>query len=169
MDAADACALLCGYGTAHHALKQRVGSSPSETLAVLGAAGGTGIAAVQIGKAMGARVIGGRLDRGEARAGAKKPAPTWRFGYEDLKDDLKRATGGKGVDVVFDPVGGEAFDAACRSMARNGRLLVIGFASGTIPKFPVNLALVKGYGASASSGATSRATNPMSTPKTCGS
>ncbi len=146
MDVAHACALLCGYGTAHHALRQRGRLQPEETLAVFGAAGGTGLAAVQIGKAMGARVLAVASTE-EKRELARKAGADEAFGYEDLKDNLKSATGGRGVDVVFDPVGGEAFDAASRSMARNGRLLVVGFASGTIPKLPVNLALVKEYSA----------------------
>lgn len=140
----DACALLVAYGTAHHALKQRGGLKPGESLCVLGAAGATGIAAVQIGKAMGARVIAVASSE-EKRAIAREAGADVVLGYDKLKDALKEATGGKGVDVAFDPVGGEAFDALSRSMAWNGRLLVIGFASGTIPKLPVNLTLVKGY------------------------
>lgn len=140
----DACALLCGYGTSHHALKQRGQLKPGETLCVLGAAGATGVAAVQIGKAMGAKVIAVASSE-DKRVVAKGAGADVVLGYEDLKDRLKEETGGRGVDVAFDPVGGEAFDALSRSMAWNGRLLIIGFASGTIPQFPVNLALVKGY------------------------
>lgn len=143
MDFAVACALLCGYGTAHHALKQRAALKPNETLAVFGAAGATGIAAVQIGRAMGARVLAFASSE-EKRRIARDAGADEAFGYDDLRDKLKAATG-DGVDVVFDVVGGDAFDAASRSMARNGRLLVIGFASGTIPRFPVSLALVKEY------------------------
>ena len=111
---------------------------------MLGASGATGIAAVQIGKAMGARVIG--IASSEAkRTIAKDAGADIVIGYENLKDELKGLTRGKGVDVAFDPVGGEAFDALSRSMAWGGRLLVVGFASGAIPKFPVNLALVKGF------------------------
>lgn len=140
----DACALMCGYGTSHHALKQRAQLKPGETLCVLGASGATGIAAIQIGKIMGANVIAvASSDRKQAVA--RQAGADTVIGYDDLKDRLKELTGGKGVDVAFDPVGGEAFDALSRSMAWNGRLLVIGFASGTIPKFPINLALVKGY------------------------
>ena len=144
MSAADACALICGYGTSHHALKQRGQLKPGETLCVLGASGATGVAAVQIGKAMGARVIA-VASSDEKRAVAKSAGADIVLGYENLKDELKKVTGGEGVDVAFDPVGGEVFDALSRSMGWNGRLLVIGFASGTIPKFPVNLALVKGF------------------------
>ena len=144
MSGADACALICGYGTSHHALKQRGQLKPGETLAVLGAAGATGIAAVQIGKAMGARVIGVASSEAKRKLVTEAGADIV-LGYDNLKDALKEATGGEGVDVAYDPVGGDAFDVMSRSMAWNGRLLVIGFASGTIPKFPVNLALVKGY------------------------
>ena len=140
----DACALLVGYGTAHHALKQRGVLKPGETLCVTGAAGATGIAAVQIGKAMGATVIGVASSEDKRRIAAEAGADIV-LGYDNLKEALKETTGGKGVDVAFDPVGGAAFDVLSRSMAWNGRLLVIGFASGTIPKLPVNLTLVKGY------------------------
>lgn len=142
--AADACALLCGYGTSHHALKQRGQLKPGEKLCVLGAGGLTGTAAIQIGKAMGARVIGVASSEAK-RAIASEAGADVVLGYDNLKDALKEATGGKGVDVGYDPVGGESFDALSRSMGWGGRLLVIGFASGTIPKFPVNLALVKGF------------------------
>lgn len=144
MDGADACALLCGYGTSHYALKQRALLLPGETLCVLGAAGATGIAAVQIGKAMGARVIAVASSEAK-RAIATASGADVVLGYDNLKDALKEATGGKGVDVGYDPVGGEAFDALARGMGWGGRLLVVGFASGTIPQFPVNLALVKGF------------------------
>ncbi len=144
MPAADATALMCGYGTSHHALRQRAQLKPGETLCVLGASGLTGLAAVQIGKAMGARVIAVASTK-DKREIAKQAGADMVLGYDNLKDDLKQATGGKGVDVAFDPVGGDAFDALARSMARGGRLLVVGFASGTIPKFPVNLALVKEF------------------------
>lgn len=144
MPAADACALLCGYGTSHYALKQRGQLRAGETLCVLGASGLTGLAAVQIGKAMGAKVIAVASSPAKQEV-ARQAGADVVLGYDNLKDTLKEATGGNGVDVAFDPVGGEAFDALSRSMAWNGRLLVIGFASGTIPKFPVNLSLVKGY------------------------
>lgn len=142
--AEDACALLVGYGTSHYALKQRANLKAGETLCVLGAAGATGIAAIQVGKAMGATVIGVASSE-EKRKIATDAGADIVLGYDNLKDSLKEATGGKGVDVAFDPVGGDAFDVLSRSMAWEGRLLVIGFASGTIPKLPVNLTLVKGY------------------------
>ena len=140
----DACALICGYGTSHYALKQRALLRPGETLAVLGASGATGIAAIQIGKLMGANVIGVASTE-DKQAIARQAGADVVIGYDNLRDRLKEATGGNGVDVAFDPVGGDAFDGLARSMAWGGRLLVIGFASGTIPKFPVNLALVKGF------------------------
>jgi NADPH2:quinone reductase len=140
----DACALICGFGTSHYALKRRGMLEPGETLAVLGASGTTGIAAIQIGKLMGARVIG--VASTDAKlAIARQAGADIVMGYDNLRDRLKEATGGNGVDVAFDPVGGDAFDGLARAMAWGGRLLVIGFASGTIPKFAVNLALVKGF------------------------
>ena len=144
MPAADACALMCGYGTSHYALKQRADLKPGETLCVLGASGLTGLAAVQIGKAMGARVIAVASSE-EKRKHALDAGADEAIGYDNLRDDLKSLTGGKGVDVAFDPVGGDSFDVLARSMGWGGRLLVIGFASGTIPKLPVNLTLVKGF------------------------
>ncbi len=144
MPAADATALMCGYGTSHHALKQRAQIKAGETLVVLGAAGLTGLAAVQIGKAMGARVIA-VASSPEKRRLCSEGGADEAIGYDNLREGLKSLTGGKGADVAFDPVGGGDFDAVSRSMARGGRLLVVGFASGTIPKFPVNLALVKEF------------------------
>ncbi|WP_439133399.1 NADPH:quinone oxidoreductase family protein [Pseudomaricurvus sp.] len=142
----EAAGLITAHATAHHALKQRANLKAGETLVVTGAAGGTGLAAVQIGKAMGATVVAvcstqEKLDIAKAN-GADILINYSEF---DLKTELKKLNDGKGVDVVYDVVGGDAFDACSRSMAWNGRLLVIGFASGTIPKFPVNLSLVKGY------------------------
>ena len=142
--AAHAAAMLCGYGTAHHALRQRAQLCEGETLCVLGAGGLTGSAAVQIGKAIGARVIAVASTE-EKRKIALKAGADEAIGYDKLGDDLKALTDGKGVDVAFDSVGGEAFSALSRRMAWEGRLLVIGFAGGDIPKLPVNLALVKGY------------------------
>ncbi|MGN6584132.1 MAG: NADPH:quinone oxidoreductase family protein [Rhizobiaceae bacterium] len=144
MDAGDACALLCGYGTSLYALKQRAQLAAGETLCVLGASGLTGLAAVQIAKAMGARVIG-VASSAEKQEIARRAGADVVLGYDNLRDALKEATDGKGVDVAFDPVGGGMFDILARAMGWNGRLLVIGFASGRIPQLPVNLALVKGY------------------------
>lgn len=144
MDAADVCALLVAFGTSHHALKQRAALQPGETLLVLGAAGATGIAAIQIGKIMGATVIAVASSE-DKRKVAEGAGADHVIGYDGLRDDLKALTGGRGVDVAFDPVGGDAFETVARSMARNGRLLVIGFASGVIPKLAVNLTLVKEF------------------------
>ena len=143
-DAAETCALLVAYGTSHHALKQRAALQQGETLVVLGGAGATGLAAIQIGKIMGATVIA-VCSSAEKQQIARDTGADHVIGYDALKEDIKRLTDGKGADVVFDVVGGAAFDACCRAMARNGRLLIIGFASGEIPKFPVNLALVKEF------------------------
>lgn len=142
----DAANIMCAHGTAHHALKQRAQLKKGENLVVLGAAGGTGLAAVQIGKAMGARVIA-VCSTDEKLSVAKDSGADELINYAttDLKQALKNVTGGKGADVVYDAVGGDAFDVCSRSMARNGRLLVVGFASGRIPSLPVNLTLVKEY------------------------
>ena len=140
----DACALLCAYGTSHYALKQRGQLKKGETLVVLGASGSTGIAAIQIGKIMGAKVIA-VASNSEKQKIAKKNGADLSIGYENLKEKLKEISNGKGIDVIFDPVGGDTFDTVARTMARKGRLLVIGFASGTIPKLAVNLALVKEF------------------------
>ncbi len=143
----DAANLVCAHGTAHHALKQCARIQPGETLLVLGAAGGTGIAAVQIGKAMGANVIAACSSEAKLAVASDNGADQLiDYSRQDLKRALRELTAGRGVDVVFDPVGGDAFDACSRSMARHGRLLVVGFASGTIPQLPVNLALVKEFG-----------------------
>lgn len=144
MDAGDANALLVAYGTSHHALKQRAQLQAGETLVVLGGAGATGLAAIQIAKIMGARVIA-VCSSSEKQQIARDAGADEVIGYDALKEDIKALTDGRGADVVFDVVGGAAFDACSCAMARNGRLLVIGFASGTIPKLPVNLTLVKEY------------------------
>ena len=142
----EAAGLVTAHATAHHGLKQRANIQPGETLLVTGAAGGTGLAAVQIGKLMGAKVIAvcstqEKLDMAKAN-GADILI---NYSEVDLKTAIKEVTNGKGVDVVYECVGGDTFHACSRSMAWNGRLLVVGFAGGTIPEFPVNLSLVKGY------------------------
>ena len=144
MDAADACAMIIAWGTSHHALKQRANLQPGETLVIFGAAGATGTAAIQIGKVMGATVIA-VCSSEEKRKIALEQGADHAIGYDNLKDEVKGLTGGKGADVVYDSVGGDAFAAASRFMAPGGRLLVIGFASAEIPKLPVNLTLVKEY------------------------
>jgi len=133
------------YFTSYYALKQRANIQPGETLLVLGAAGGVGTTAIELGKLMGAKVIA-------AASSAEKLELCKQLGADEvinynevsLKDTVKELTGGKGVDVVYDPVGGDYAEPAIRSMGWNGRYLVIGFASGPIPKIPLNLTLLKG-------------------------
>ena len=133
------------YGTTLHALKNRANLQRGETLAVLGASGGVGQAAVEIGKVMGARVIACASSEDKLEFCRELGADdTINYAETDLKNALKEATGGKGVDVVYDPVGGDLAELALRATGWNGRFLVIGFASGTIPKLPLNLVLLKG-------------------------
>lgn len=133
------------YFTSYHALKQRANIQAGETILVLGAGGGVGITAVEIAKAMGATVIAA-ASSDEKLALAKSKGADHLINYEtqSLKDEVKAICGRKGVDVVYDPVGGDFSETALRCMAWNGRFLVIGFASGPIPKIPLNLALLKG-------------------------
>jgi NADPH2:quinone reductase len=132
------------YGTTLHALKDRAKLRGSETLAVLGASGGVGVAAVELGKVMGARVIA-CASSAEKLAFARKHGADDGIDYtkDDLKERLRRATDGRGADVIYDPVGGAYSEAALRSIAWLGRFLVIGFAAGEIPKLPLNLVLLK--------------------------
>ncbi len=140
-----AAGLSIAYGTTLHALEQRAEMKPGETLAVLGASGGVGLAAVEIGAAMGARVIAcASSDDKLEFARRHGAAETINYATQDLRVRLKELTGGRGVDVVYDPVGGALTEAALRSLAWKGRLLVIGFASGEIPRPPLNLTLLKG-------------------------
>ncbi|MDB5396408.1 MAG: hypothetical protein JWM91_3914 [Rhodospirillales bacterium] len=144
MSFAEGAGFLITYATSHHALKPRGKLKPGETLLVLGAAGGVGLTAVELGKVMGAKVIA-------AASSDEKLALTKEYGAdevinystENLKDRLKQITGGKGVDIVYDPVGGPLAEQAVRSLAWLGRFLVIGFAAGDIPKIPINLLLLK--------------------------
>ncbi|HSN99395.1 MAG TPA: NADPH:quinone oxidoreductase family protein [Candidatus Nanopelagicales bacterium] len=145
VDLVTASALLTAYGTSHHALVDRAGLRAGETLVVLGAAGGVGLAAVMIGKALGARVI--------ACAGSDEKLEVCRqhgahevvnYAREDLKERLKQLTAGEGADVIYDPVGGPFAEPALRSIAWKGRYLVVGFAAGDIPRVPLNLVLLKG-------------------------
>jgi NADPH2:quinone reductase len=132
------------YGTSYHALKQSAGLQAGETLLVLGAAGGVGITAVEIGKAMGARVIAAAsTDTKLAFAASAGADETINYSEVPLKDTVKELTEGKGADVVYDPVGGELAEQAFRATAWHGRYLVIGFASGEIPRFAANIALLK--------------------------
>jgi NADPH2:quinone reductase len=144
MDFAAAAGFPIAYGTSHGALDWRARLQPGEWLLVYGAAGGVGLTAVEIGKAMGARVIactGGA----EKLAVAKEHGADLLVDYsrEDIRERVKEITNGRGANVVYDPVGGDAFDAALRSVAWEGRIVIIGFASGRIPQIPANIALVK--------------------------
>ena len=145
MDFTTAAAFSMTYGTAMHALKQRGALQAGETLLVLGASGGVGLAAIEIGKAMGARVIAA-ASSAEKLEVARQAGADELINYqdEDIRERLKTLTQGQGVDVVIDPVGGDLFETVFRSIAWNGRMLVIGFASGTIPSLPANLPLLKG-------------------------
>jgi NADPH2:quinone reductase len=133
------------YFTSYYALKQRANIQPGETLLVLGAAGGVGTTAIELGKLLGAKVIAA-ASSDEKLALCKQLGADEVINYSttSLKDAVKELTGGKGVDVVYDPVGGDYAEPAIRSMGWNGRYLVIGFASGPIPKIPLNLTLLKG-------------------------
>lgn len=141
----DRAAGLCvTYGTTLYALKNRANLQPGETLAVLGASGGTGLAAIEIGKLMGARVIACASSPEKLDFAHKHGADDGiDYATENLKDGLRRVTNGKGVDVIYDPVGGSYAEAALRGIAWEGRYLVIGFAAGDIPKVPFNLYLLK--------------------------
>ncbi len=133
------------YGTSYHGIKGRANLKAGETMLVLGAAGGVGLAAIQIGKALGARVIAA-ASTPEKLAVCKENGADDLINYstEDMRERLKELTGGKGPDVIYDPVGGEYAEPAFRSIAWGGRYLVIGFANGDIPALPFNLPLLKG-------------------------
>jgi NADPH2:quinone reductase len=145
MDMVTASVITGAYGTSYHALRDRAHIQPGETLLVLGAAGGVGLAAVEIGAAMGARVIAAassaeRLELCREHGAAE----VIDYSSEDMRARLKDITGGAGVDVVYDPVGGPYSEPALRSTGWNGRFLVVGFAAGDIPRIPLNLPLLKG-------------------------
>ncbi|MDR2857119.1 MAG: NADPH:quinone oxidoreductase family protein [Novosphingobium sp.] len=145
MDLDVAAAFTLVYGTAYYALKQRGALQPGETVLVLGASGGVGLAAVEVAKAMGAHVIAGASTAAKlAIAGAHGADALINYAEQDLKSAVKAMTGGKGVDVIYDPVGDRLADPAFRTIGWGGRYLVIGFAGGQIPAIPLNLALVKG-------------------------
>ena len=138
-------AIPVAYGTSYHALVDRADLGDDETLLVLGAAGGVGLAAVQIGKVIGSKVVAA-VSSGDKEAIVREAGADYVIRYDrtPLRDGIKDATGGSGIDVVFDPVGGEMTEPALRETNWNGVLLVIGFTSGTIPIIPLNLNLVKG-------------------------
>jgi NADPH:quinone reductase len=141
----DAAAFIMTYATSHHALIDRGQLKAGETVLVLGAAGGVGTAAIQIANAMGARVIAAASTDDKCELCKKEGAhATINYTRENLRDAIKAATGGKGPDVVYDPVGGDFAEPAFRSIAWRGRYLVIGFAAGPIPALPLNLPLLKG-------------------------
>jgi NADPH2:quinone reductase len=132
------------YGTSYYALKDRAGLRSGETLAVLGASGGVGLAAIELGKLLGARVIAGASSDDKLAFAQRHGADEGvNYGQDDLRDSLKRLTGDRGVDVVYDPIGGPYAEKALRAMAWEGRYLVVGFAAGEIPKLPLNLVLLK--------------------------
>ena len=145
MEFIPASAFVLTYGTSYHALKDRADIKAGETLLVLGAAGGVGLAAIQLGKAMGARVIAAASSDAKLKVCRDNGADELiNYGSEDLRARVKIITAGKGVDVVYDPVGGPYSEPALRDMAWKGRFLVVGFAAGDIPKVPLNLTLLKG-------------------------
>jgi NADPH2:quinone reductase len=140
----DAASLLMAYGTSHYALKDRAAVQPGETLLVLGAAGGVGLSAVELGKTMGARVIAATSSDEKLAVCKEKGADELiNYSREDLKERTKELTGGQGANVIYDPVGGDFAEAALRATAWEGRYLVIGFTAG-IPRIPLNLVLLKG-------------------------
>jgi NADPH:quinone reductase len=143
MDFVTGAAFLLTYGTSHHALCGRAATTPGETLLVLGAAGGVGIAAIEIGKILGLRVIACASSVDKLAVCREHGADeTIDYSREDLRERIKTLTGGKGVDVIYDPVGGAYAEPALRSSNWRARFLVIGFAAGDIPKVPLNLALL---------------------------
>jgi NADPH2:quinone reductase len=145
MDFDIAAAITLTYGTAHHAVVDRAALQPGETMLVLGAAGGVGLAAIEIGKALGARVIAAASSHDKLAVCKEHGADVLiNYSSEDLREAIKAATGGKGPDVIYDPVGGQYSEPAFRSIAWRGRHLVVGFAAGDIPKLPWNLMLLKG-------------------------
>jgi NADPH2:quinone reductase len=145
MDFKTAAGFAMVYTTSYYALKQRAQLQPGETLLVLGASGGVGLAAVELGKIMGARVIAAAsTDEKLAFVNSLHPDELLNYGDGELKEKVKQLTGGRGADVIYDPVGGDLFDQSCRCINWNGRLLVIGFTSGRIPQYKANLALLKG-------------------------
>jgi NADPH2:quinone reductase len=136
---------LLTYGTSHHALKDRAEAKPGETLLVLGAGGGVGLAAVELGKRMGLRVIAAASSEAKREAARSRGADeVLDYTADDVRDRLKALTGGRGVDIVYDPVGGAFAETALRNVGWRGRYLVVGFAAGDIPKLPTNLLLLKG-------------------------
>jgi NADPH2:quinone reductase len=145
MDYPVAASFMMAYGTSYHALKDRANLMEGETLLVMGASGGVGLAAVELGKLMGAKVIAAASTQEKLELCKEYGADELiNYTTQDLKSVLKELTNGKGVDVIYDPVGGDFSEQALRGIAWNGRYLVIGFAAGDIPSIPLNLPLLKG-------------------------
>ena len=145
MDYVIAASFILTYGTSYHALKQRAALQSGESLLVLGAAGGVGLAAVEIGKLFGAEVYAAASTTEKLELASKYGAKHLiNYSESSLKEQVKEMTAGRGVDVIYDPVGGDLFDDCLRSISWGGRILVIGFASGKIPAIPANLPLLKG-------------------------
>jgi NADPH2:quinone reductase len=145
MDFKTAAGFAMIYTTSYYALKQRAQLQAGESLLVLGASGGVGLAAVELGKLMGAKVIAAASsDEKLDFVNRLNPDALLNYGDGELKERVKELTGGAGADVIYDPVGGDLFDQSCRCINWNGRLLVIGFTSGRIPEYKANLALLKG-------------------------
>jgi NADPH2:quinone reductase len=145
MDFKTAASFAMIYTTSYYGLKQRANLKPGETLLVLGSSGGVGLAAVELGKVMGAKVIAAASSDEKLEFVSQfKPDATLNYGDGELKERVKQLTDGRGADVIYDPVGGDLFDQACRCINWNGRLLVVGFTSGRIPEYKANLALLKG-------------------------
>lgn len=145
MDFVTAASTMYTYGTSYHALNDRANLKPGETLLVLGAAGGVGLAAVQLGRLLGARVIAAAsTDEKLAVCRELGANETINYTRDDLRQRVKELTNGNGVDVVYDPVGDRYAEPGIRSLAWRGRYLVVGFAAGSIPSIPLNLALLKG-------------------------
>lgn len=145
MDFRTAASFAMVYTTSYYALKQRANLQPGETLLVLGASGGVGLAAVELGKLMGARVIAAAsTDEKLEFVSRLQPDALLNYGDGELKEKVKALTNDRGADVIYDPVGGDLFDQSCRCINWNGRLLVVGFTSGRIPEYKANLALLKG-------------------------
>jgi NADPH:quinone reductase len=144
MDFASAAGFPVAYGTSYGSFDWRAHLQPDEWLLVHGAAGGVGLTAVEIGKALGAKVIA-TTGNPEKLAIAKEHGADHLIDYshEDIRERVKAITGGRGADVIYDPVGGDAFDASLRCVAWGGRIIIIGFASGRIPQIPANIVLVK--------------------------
>lgn len=145
MSFGEAAGFVTNYATSYHALKQRAALQAGETILVLGAAGGVGLTAVELAKAMGATVIAAASSDEKLELCGRYGADAFiNYSNEDLRAGIARLTGGRGPDVVYDPVGGDLAESAFRSIAWSGRYLVVGFAGGLIPKLPLNLPLIKG-------------------------